>query len=433
MSFVRPTSSLFVSSAADLPPPDGGGVRTLPENSVVVIEGQFTLPDGERIVVPDTSILRGRDTDFDGLLGRVNAPLIDTSGDGIVVNRLFLRNADGGSNAYCVRGTSTAGQRPTRLENLSVGGNRGILLENVVFPAVLGVLNRCDVVGLSLRGNVTNLLVEQFIMVTPGVGAVGIDIEHDPMNPTVVNAARFSESSFLFLDPTQIGIRRDVNAMINNIALFDNTFFSVGLGGTPTTGITPDGQPDVLVFTNFGVPDSKIGGNMGIPANPGLQDTVFFTTPPGPPPVVGQFVPVGNGNPNHPVFVLDPASARVAINTLPSPPPTPQAQLQTLEYIGVEPTNATIFASMSVSSPVFGGSDFSGRVVVLPVGGGAPVPLSPSFRSSTGGAINSANTIAFQVSSILQPGDRLQLQIANNSPGAAPLDVLACNVGFIGT
>jgi len=88
---------------------------------------------------------------------------------------------------------------------------------------------------------------------------------------------------------------------------------------------------------------------------------------------------------------------------------------------------------MSVSSPVFGGSDFSGRVVVLPVGGGAPVPLSPSFRSSTGGAINSANTIAFQVSSILQPGDRLQLQIANNTPGAGPLDVLACNVGFIGT
>jgi len=88
---------------------------------------------------------------------------------------------------------------------------------------------------------------------------------------------------------------------------------------------------------------------------------------------------------------------------------------------------------MSVSSPVFGGSDFSGRVVVLPVGGGAPVPLSPSFRSSTGGAVNSANTVAFQVSSILQPGDRIQLQIANNTMGAGPLDVLACNVGFIGT
>jgi len=420
MSFVRPTSSLFVSSPDDLPPPVAG-VRTLPENSIVVIEGEVTLPNGERIVVPDTSILRGRDADFDGLIGNVDAPLIDTGDDGIVVNRLFLRNFNAGVNAYCVRGTSTSGQRPTRLDNLSVGGNRGILLENVVFPAVLGVLNRCDVVGMSLRGNVTNLLVEQFVMVTPTPGAVGIDIEPGSVPPTVVNAARFSESSFLFLDPMQIGIRRDMSAMINNIALFDNTFFSVVLGGTPTTGITPDGQPDVLVFTNFGVPDSKIGGNMGIPANPLLRDTTF--------PAINQFVPVGNGTANHPPYVLDPASARVAIN----PPAPTQAQLQTLEYTGTEPTNATIFASMSVSSPVFGGSDFSGRVVVLPAGGGPAVPLSPSFRSSTGGAINSANTIAFQVSSILQPGDRLQLQIANNTPGAAPLDVLACNVGFIGT
>ena len=417
MSFVRPTSSLFVSSPDDLPPPVAG-VRTLPENSVVVIEGEVTLPAGERIVVPDTSILRGRDTDFDGLIGDVDAPLIDTNGDGLVINRLFLRNFNAGVSAYCVRANSTLMQRPTRLENLSVGGNLGILLEDVVFPAVLGVLSRCDVVGMSLRGSVTNLLAEQFVMVATTPGAVGIDIAPG----SNVSAARFSESSFLFFDMAQIGIRRDLTAVINDIALFDNTFFPVGFG-VPAIGITPDEQPDVLVFTNFGIPDSKIGGNMGIPANPGLQDTSFTA--------INQFVPVGNGNANHPPYVLDPASARVQIN--PQPPPLLGAAGTTLEYTGAEPTNATIFASMSVSSPVFGGSDFSGRVVVLPVGGGAPVPLSPSFRSSTGGAINSANTVAFQVSSILQPGDRIQLQIANNTGGAGPLDVLACNVGFIGT
>jgi hypothetical protein len=418
MSFIRPTSSLFVSSLADLPPPSGGGVRTLPVDSVVVIEGEITLPPGERIVVPDTSILRGRDTDFDGLIGDVDAPMIDTGGDGLVLNRLFLRNFNPGASSYCARSTSTIGQRPSRLENLSVGGQRGILLENTMFPAVLGLLNRCDVVGLSLRGSVTNLLTEQFIMVTPTPGAVGIDIEPG----STVSEVRLSESSFLFFDPTQIGIRR-VSATINNIALFDNTFFSVGLGGTPAMGITPDGQPNVLVFTNFGIPDSKIGGNMGIPANPLLLNTTF--------PGINQFVPVGNGTANHPPYVLDPASARVQIN--PQPPPLLGSAGTTLEYTGIEPTNATIFASMSVASPVFGGSDFSGRVVVLPAGGGPAVPLSPSFRSSTGGAVNSANTIAFQVSSILQPGDRLQLQIANNTPGAGNLDVLACNVGFIGT
>lgn len=416
MTFIRPSSSLYVSSVEDLPPPVAG-VRTLPENSVVVIEGEVTLPAGERIVVPDTSILRGRDTDFDGLIGDVDAPLIDTSGDGIVVNRLFLRNFNAGVSAYCVRGTSTLGQRPTRLENLSVGGSRGILLENVVFPAVLGVLNRCDVVGVSLRGNVTNLFAEQFIMVTPTPGAVGIDIEPG----SNVSAARFSESSFLFFDPTQIGIRRDMSAVINDIALFDNTFFPVGVGA-PATGITPDGQPDVLVFTNFGVPDSKIGGNMGIPSNPTSLLTVI--------PAANTFVPIGNGTPTHPAYVLDPASARVRLN--PAPPPTPQAQLTTLEYIGVESSNTTVFGSMSVSSNALGGKRLSGRVVRIPFDGSPDVPLSPTFESNTGGLLNSAGSLSFQVSTLLFPGDRLRLEIANNTD-ADDLIVVACNVGFIGT
>jgi len=414
MTFIRPSSSLYVSSVDDLPPPVAG-VRTLPENSVVVVEGEVTLPPNERIVVPDSSILRGRDTDFDGLLGDVDAPLIDTGGDGLVLNRLFLRNFSVGANAYCARATSTAGLRPSRLENLSVGGQRGLLIENAAFPAVIGLLNRCDVVGATLRGTVANLFAEQFIMVTPTPGAVGIDIEAG----SNVNAARFSESSFLFFDPTQIGIRRDMGAVLNNIALFDNTFFPVGVG-IPALGITPDEQPDVLVFTNFGIPDSKIGGNMGIPANGGSVPTVVGA--------INTFVPIGQGSPAHPVYVLDPASARVAID----PAPGAQAQVTTLEYSGVEPSNTTVFASMSVTSAALGGVRFSGRVVRVPFNGDPPVALSPTFESNTGGLLNSAGSLAFQVSSLLFPGDRLRLEIANRTDGSN-LIVLACNVGFIGT
>ena len=422
MSFVRPTSSLFVSSVADLPPPVAG-VRTLPENSVVVVEGEVTLPPGERIVVPDTSILRGRDTDFDGLLGDVDAPLIDTGGDGLVLNRLFLRNFNMGANAYCARTTSTGAvpPRPSRLENLSVGGQRGLLIENAQFPAILGLLDRCDVAGATLRGTISNLFAEQYIMVSTTPGAVGIDIEAG----AIVNAARFSESSFLFFHGNQIGIRRDPTATVNNIALFDNTFFPVGFG-FPAVGITPDAQPDVLVFTNFGIPDSKIGGNMGIPANPGSVPTVPLPNPA----LVGVFVPIGRNSPAHPPYLRDPASARVEIDPL--PPPTPEAQVTTLRYTGVEPSNATVFASMSVGSAAVGGVRFAGRVVRIPFDGSPDVALSPTFESNTGGFLNSAGSLSFQVSTLLFPNDRLRLEIANVTD-RTNLIVLACNVGFIGT
>lgn len=412
MAFVVPSSTIIVRSQDDLPTPVGD-VITLPGNRNVQIEGVVELDPNVRIVQPPSSVLTGRDPESDGIIGEVAEPLISGT-NGLVATNLFFRNTSVHANAFCLA-TTTAGAadpRVSRIQNVSMGGLRGFLLDNVQTVLADVVLDRSELEGIVFRGTAQGVTISNHTL-----------LNFDAPTPTAVvfeatatvTATRFDACNYLLLVPGATGVRKDALATLSLVGFFGCTFFDVA-GGTPLDGISADGQADVLFLGNFGVANSKTGGNIGINGNPGGIATDIA--------VAGTYVPVGNGNAgNHPVYTLDPASARA---TLVQPAGAPSG---VISLGAVEPANVSVFASMSARTVSGNPKAFAARVVKNP--GGGQVVLAPEFTSVTGGLVlNSAGSLAFQVSTTMVPGDVLQVQVTNRTD-TDNLIIDSVNLGFV--
>lgn len=392
MSFSVPSTTLYVRGQNDLPPPLGG-VIAIPENVTVQPEGQIDLDPGVSLLVPNTSDIVGRDADTDGFVGDVDGPLINTAGNGLIVRNVFLRNFSVSVDAFCIR-TTTAGEpnpRVTRIESVSVGGTRGILIDTATLGSIQVLLDRCDEEGIVFRGvNAGFQVINQTKSNATAPTPVGVMFEA----ASETNACTFRNSTYALQAAGAVGIYRDATASLNSVSFLDNTFLVLIAGALALDGIAADDFDDVLFISNYGVVDSKTGGSIGIDGNPLGVTTVIA--------VAGAFVAVGTGAVAHPAYVLDPSSARVALNQ------PGGAASALLEMTATEPVNCMVFASVSARTAA-GAALVAVRVVKNP--GGGQVVLVPGFTSLLDRTVDGA--FAFQTSTIMLPGDELQLQVAN--------------------
>jgi hypothetical protein len=408
-----------VSSIDDLPPPVGG-VRTLPSGIGTLICGQITLPAGESILVPNDSVLLGRDPDFDGIIGDVDAPMIDTEGNGLVVKDIFFANINSGPSAYCARATSLPApdNRVSRFETVSVIGNRGILIEDVFFVSMDTILSRCENEGISFAGNCEAVTITKFTQANP-TSPTSRGIVFLPGSTS--SAIEVVGSQFGLQQTSQVAVDLEPGASLNLAGFFSNAFLGILAAppATPLSGLSPDGQVDVIFMGNFGVSDSKNGGTTSISENPASITTVVGAP--------GAWVRVGAGNPGtHPLFVLDAGSARVLLDQ------PAGAESARLVYAGIEPASAQVFASLSVGpSALIGAISIGARLVYLPAGGGS-APIDPSIFTVSAGLLLSGNSISLTGSQVMNPGDAIAIEIQNATSGAA-LVVDSVNIGFNGS
>ena len=236
---------------------------------------------------------------------------------------------------------------------------------------------------------------------------------------SVVNSLRVNSSQFGLQQPTQIAVEQEPGATIDLVAFIGNAFLPLAIPfPTPLVGCSPNGQPDVLFFANYGVEESKYGGTISL-NNPGVVPTVN--------PGVGTWTRVGNGNAvAHPLYALDGGSARVLLDQ------PAGAESARLVYGGSEPSAVTLSATLSLGpSLIIAALQVGARLIYLPAGGGS-FPISPAIFTPTSGLILSGASIALQGSIVLNPGDAIALEVQNATDGT-DLVVNSANFGFVGT
>lgn len=407
-----------VSSADDLPPAVGG-VRTLPSGTITLVCGVITLAAGERIVVPDDSVLRGRDPDLDGIIGDVDAPLVDTAGNGLILRSIYLVNGSAGPSAYCARVSTAAGPaaRASVIDFVSFfSGQRGLLIEDASFVSVSNVISRVDGDGITFRATVSAAQIVGYTLTNPISPTVrGIVFEAG----SAVSAIRVDGCQFGLQQPGQVAIEAEPGSALNLAGFVSNAFLPLAAPApVPLVGLSPNGQIDVLFLANYGIEESKYGGTISL-SNPGVVPTVN--------PGAGTWVRVGNGNAGtHPLYTLDGGSARVVLDQ------PAGAESARLVYVGTEPTSVTLSAALSLGpSAVIAALQVGARLVYLPAGGGSS-PIDPAIFTPTSGVILSGASIALHASQVMQPGDAVALEVQNASDGT-DLVVDAANFGFVGT
>jgi len=424
---------IYIRSLADLntiAPVDGAGVRTIDEEGCIFIVGALTLPDGERIVLGNRTVLKGGcDADLDGILGNVDAPLISGSGDGIIVADLFIRNTNPGDDAFCVETENgfpaIIDGRASRVEGVSVGGTNGVRIQNATAVQV-SILSRCVGDGIVLRGTTAGVQLIGCVTVPP----VTASPRHIVLDGGLHQAFRCSDAALVLTDGA-IGIAAQNLPALNLVRIGDTDFIPQPGGGPPGVALdgdiapgvplSPNAQSDVLFISNFGLEESSFSGAMAIFENTSEETDILSAG-------VNTFVRIGSGNPSHPLYqAQNPTSRFQVVGT--------EAQNQALVYTGPEPITANVTATMSVRQANIYQLQASLRIVYVPIATGIPEP-QPAFASvladgfSGGGATGEITATSPRLT--LNPGDQLYLEIANNTDtGGNPLtDLFVTNVAL---
>jgi len=381
---------------------------------VVVPVGATTLNTDEAIRLGNLTPLVGQDADTSGILGQCPGPLIDGLGDGVVVTDVFIRNFEPAATvpeAFCVFATNGANPagRASRVERVSVGGTRGVLVENAVAVAI-NVLDRCTDVGIALRGAIQG--VQLIDCVHPGdfTGAnTPTYVELAAVDPVV----RISGSVYALTPGTTAIDASGATLLPGSLVRVGNCDF-IPAGGTPVVPANLANLPNApgLFFTgNAGTLDSIFGGQIGYNGNPGSQATTIAAIgaiqPDG---SVSNAVRIGTGNPANPLYVLGGASARVILDQ------PGGADSAVLQWAAIEPANVEVTASISLRSVDGNAKAVAGQLIYLPLGG--PPQFLAAFTSVTG-ILALANAGFVSVSAGLQiaPGDAVAVEIANLTSG----------------
>lgn len=396
----------FIDSLArldELAPADGAGVRLLNTPGCVKIITAITLPAGQRLVLGNNTALGGCDADQSGLLGDVDAPLISGSGDGVVVADLFLRNFNVGPNAYCVEVTNGFNPvgRVSRVERSSVGGTRGVRVFDATQVSI-NVLCRCTDKGIVLEGSTGGVQILDSVF--------NADLPSAPtfieVGGTLHSALRIDRNA-LNLTPGSMGLEVVGAPTLELVRVGNNDFIPNGGTAILPAGLQ-DVQADVFFVGNSGTEDSTFGGSIGYNGNPTGQVTVIpaagSINPDG---SVAGAVRVGNGNATHPAFVLNPASARVA---LVQPGGADTAQLA---WAALDAANVTVAGALSVRSADGLTKAVAGQIVRLP-GGVGPAQFVTAFTSVTGGLLLAAGFVDPRGGiNAIPPGDTIAVEVAN--------------------
>lgn len=430
MSFAVPSNAILIQTLADLPAAVGG-VITLPEGRFILIDkgggDPLTLPNDTQIRVPSTSVLRGWDADQNGLVGNIDAPLVVGEGDGLVVTDCFLRNFSNDADAFCAEIENgfpgVIDGRASRIDRVSVGGSGGLHIKDAAGVQV-NVLSRCTREGIRMSGDTAGVQLVECVF-QPGVTD---SPQHLVIDGGIHNALRVSDAAFVLTDGS-IGINCVNDPQLNLVRFGDSDFIPQPGGGAPGVAIAgsidtgagivtfgPNAKTDVLFLDDFGIEESSFSGAMAIPSNAAAITDIL---------VAGQgvFVPIGNNNPAHPLYLAQNPNSRFQVID-PVNPGAPQTQRQLLVYTGPEPATVNVTATASIRQNAIYQLLASMRVVYVP-NGGVPQPqqafdtvLADGF--SGGGATGEVTANAPRIT--VNPGDAFFLEIANQTnTGSNPL------------
>lgn len=124
-------------------------------------------------------------------------------------------------------------------------------------------------------------------------------------------------------------------------------------------------------------------------------------------PGAGTFVPIGNGQPAHPLFTLDP-SLFFAIGVVGAN----ETQNQSLIYTGSLSLCAILTCSLSFQDPALGAFGTAAKLQQ----NGVDIPNSEQ-EAQTGGLITSADSLTIQGGTLINPGDTFRPLVANMTDG----------------
>jgi hypothetical protein len=368
---------VVVRSITDFPAPVAGQI-TLANETVYKITGTVDL-GSNTLIWGSGAILMGFSPGVDVLVTNNASPMIDsTMGIGIV--DLALANT-GGPVIYI----DGAAADFSVLTNVTFAASIGFCAEfhNVAFIFI----RECLILSNCTEGFLFNDSIDHiFITLTSSQSAV----------PTftfmTLDSALVNTTTALFY-VSHVGIvgqnviRVVPGATYQQLFISNNSFTG---GATVLDGITK-ASPGVNIKGNFGLLNSIIAGAAGFTSN--TTATVINTA--------NTFVPIGNGttSPPHVTWTLDAASERLVVGgTFPN---------QYLEYTGVVTTEASV--SFTIFMQKAGGATVVSQARLTL--NGSPVANSLIESNITNTETSSSNILIV----LLQPGDRLSVQIANAS------------------
>jgi len=402
---------------ATLPAPVGGVITLLPDTYYVICGLVNIGPN--RIEVPPTSVLAGKD------------PLVDSLTADPLPIRDLVSLPEGGTIrdlalVWPVRGSaivfgSTSGPPALRCVawNLSISGARDGI-------ALYGTIGACTISRITCQGLDTAVLQPPSFEAPAAIRALYISEIASIGNPASSRQVRLQGrgeslacSALVFFDGAgSVGI--DISGPWDTLQFWGCAYFAAGTpsqiidastGAVETTGTAVQSEAAAMV----GYTNSTTRGEISVFQPGGGTATITPT---------GAYVPVGDGAPGHPLYTLGASSVRFALSGGPS------TDTQTIEYIGLRPCVCTVAVSLSVA--LAGGFITTPRAIgARLLLNGAVLPDATWEGGFAPGAIGvTAGSIAFTTGITLQPGDQLQIEIANLGADPGNLVVTGAEVSI---
>lgn len=353
------------------------GTIVLSPNTQYLVCTLVQLDPGVSLDMPESCSIVGLSKRFTGISGSNSAVLIRAPNGGELQD-LFLENGDSGTVL-----TQTGGDPDSILEMadcyINAEGNVGVqissgiaAIEECIFDALGGVFTSANIVSIEC---------DQCVF-TEGVD-IGVRLSGSPV--ALIRFCRFA------VDTAAVaGVQADLTVargtLIGNQFTGDNTKF--------VSPIDLKTTPEWKTLANQGVLNSVIAGGIEISANPADEETNITAA--------GTYVPIGNGNPNHPLYVEEAVMERMTLETTgPN-----QTRNQQLRYTGLDPAEITLSVSGTIKVNFVGGVEFGIQITR----NGSPIV---TVTSQTGGLLNSANSISESVNVLANPGDAFKVLVSN--------------------
>jgi len=394
------SNTLVVNSLSDLPDPIAGRIQ-LPDDTRVRPCGVVDL--GTNVLVcGEGTVIRGNTQSLDGFVTNSASALINASGgqSGVfrtlhLVNNggpIFDYQGDGVVNFHLDQVVMSAGSIG-RIEDVAVIEIHELELSGMTDGLVVDGAN----MGMEIAQCLSANNVDGFTFLTlPATASFsgGILLTE---NVVVSNA-------------TQTALDFAPGATLAGALIISNILVGAG---TALSGVTK-AELFYDFRDNIGILDSQSIGNMAFTGNLGGQDTVIS--------VQGAFVPIGNGNAAHPLFVANPSNERFDLEGA-----TTAAQL--LRYRNFRDNQLSVRAAVAVQpDAVVGALGFAIRILQ----NGVPVP-NTEIEGQTGGVLLAAGSTYTEGVVTAATDDTFTLEIANTT-GTEDLTVSAAllSVGIAG-
>jgi len=394
--YVASSTVKFVNKVSDFQATKDGRKLRLRESTRYICVQPLQLEKGEQLIVPPTSLLFGFDQVLDTIIGEVADGPVVTGEKGLRMESLGVHNLAKTGCAVELQGNSiNSAIRECNMfahNCILIRGGNLVTVEDALLRGYQGVVCQGTVTsGFQALNNIFQSSEKDacFILFDERAQGPGCVIRQCVHQATVPQKAL------------------EIRAEAGRVGLFvlqNNLFLKPVIA---LTGRTPD-DFDVQSAGNVGVRNSAFKGNMTFRNFDSGPNNVGHAT------FVKQkrnWVPVGNGSKNHPLFKTSKGSARVEV--LGST--TQEQRLVVPRGALLEEVSREITASMSFTAAydLIGGRNIALRIIQKRASTGQEDQIGPEFAASTGNFINETNSLTITATEPVAPGDEFRLEVAN--------------------